>query len=164
MCYKSSLIVDIEFLEDRYQVKRSPKLKEKPSAYQSYHFNGFAHPNMLIIPQQKTDVITDAFWGLMDPRKNIEDKDAYYKDAARYGGGLNARSEEVFNHFIYKYSIYEKRCLVPLSGFYEPHRGSDGKSYPFYFEHKKDMVLSVAGLYSITADGGVTYALLTKPA
>jgi len=112
MCYRSSLIVDLEFLEDRYRVRRSPNLKQGPSAYQSYNFNGFAHPNMPIIPQQRTEVITDALWGIIDPKKKIGDKDTYYRDAARYGGGLNARSEEVFNHFIYKHSIYEKRCLV----------------------------------------------------
>jgi len=163
MCYKSSLIVDLEFLEDRYQVKRSPKLKGEPAKYQSFHFNGFAHPNMLIIPQQNTEVLSDAYWGLMPKNEKIEDRNAYYKKAARYGGGLNARSEKVFDHFLYKQSIYEQRCIVPLSGFYEPHKGPEG-SYPFYFKDKGDEILSVAGLYSITQDGGVTYTLLTKEA
>jgi len=92
MCYKSSLIVDIEFLEERYQVKRSPKLKNGPKGFQSYHFNGFAHPNMLIIPQQRPEVITDAFWGIIPQNENIADRDAYYKKSARFGAGLNARS------------------------------------------------------------------------
>lgn len=164
MCYKSSLIVDIQFLEDRYRVKRNPKLKKGVSEFQSYHFNGFAHPNMLIIPQQRPEVITDAFWGIMPKDGQIENRGAYYKKSARFGAGLNARCEKAFDHFLYKNSIYEKRCLVPLSGFFEPHHGPDGESYLFYFKDREDGILSVAGLYSITADGGVTYALLTKPA
>lgn len=102
MCYKSSLIVNIEFLEDRYRVKRSPKLNRPPDSFQSYHFNGFAHPQMLIIPQQRPGVISDAFWGLMPKSESITGRDAYYKKAARYGAGLNARSEKAFDHFLYR--------------------------------------------------------------
>jgi len=164
MCYKSSLIVDLEFLEERYQVKRSPKLKKDPARFQSYHFNGFNHPDMLIIPQQRPEVITDAIWGIMPTNQRVADKEEYYKEVSRYGAGLNARSEKAFDHFIYRTSIFEKRCIVPFSGFFEPHKGKDGKSYPFYFKDKHEDVLSIAGLYSITADRGVTFALLTKPA
>lgn len=154
---------DIKFLEGRYKAKLNPKIKKATASFLSYNFNGFAHPKMLIVPEQDPDVLTDAHWGLMPRDRSIEDRDVYYKEAARYGAGLNARSEKAFDHFIYKHSIFEQRCIIPLSGFYEPHKGPKG-SYPFYFHDKNDDALSIAGLYSITKDGGVTYALLTKAA
>jgi len=163
MCYRASMMFDIKFLEGRYRAKLNPKIGKETASFKSYNFNGFAHPRMLIVPQQRPEVITGAFWGLMPRDRSIQDRNAYYKEAARYGAGLNARSEKVFDHFIYKHSIFEQRCIVPLSGFYEPHKGPKG-SYPFYFRDKDQDALSVAGLYSITKDGGVTYALLTKVA
>ena len=57
----------------------------------------------------------------------------------------------------------EKRCIIPLSGFYEPHKYK-GKSYPFYFSHKNEDPISVAGIYSETYDGTVSFSMLTKPA
>ena len=171
MCYKASLVVDLEFLEDRYEVKRNPKLKKRPGDYQSYHFNGFAHPEMLIIPQQNSETITDAYWGIMGSSESIANRKDIYAKAARYGGGLNARSEKAFDHFLYRYSIFEKRCIIPVSGFFEPHHEYhkvNGKakkvSYPFYFEHRSEKVLSVAGIYTVTEDNGVTFAMLTKQA
>ena len=87
---------------------------------------------------------------------------AYYKEAVRYGGGLNAQSEKLFNHFIYKNSALVRRCIIPVTGFNEPHEYKS-KKYPFHIKQVNNDMLSLAGLYTII-DEAVTFTILTKEA
>ena len=119
---------------------------------------------MWIIPQEANDKITPAMWGIMPSNKAGEDYKQYYKEAARFGAGLNAKSEKLFDHFIYKYSAMTKRCVVPVDGFFEPHTAPKKFKVPFYFSRKNEDILSLAGLYTRTKDGYNTFTILTKPA
>jgi putative SOS response-associated peptidase YedK len=87
---------------------------------------------------------------------------AYYKEASKFGGGINARSEKAFDHFIYKQSIFKKRCIIPVSAFFEPH-DHEGNKYPFVFKPKANDLLSLAGIYT-RIENKVTFAILTKEA
>lgn len=55
-------------------------------------------------------------------------------------------------------------CIVPVTGFFEPHTAPKKIKVPFYFERKNQDIMSRAGLYTITKDGYNTYTILTKPA
>src|SRR5690606_28624721 len=79
-----------------------------------------------------------------------------------FGGGLNAQSEKLFDHFIYKNSAFNRRCIIPVTGFFEPHEYK-GKKYPFHIKNRSNDVLSLAGLYTIIEDV-VTFTILTKKA
>jgi putative SOS response-associated peptidase YedK len=162
MCFHTSQTKKVVFLEKRYDVELTNTDVRDAYDVPRYHLNGFAHPNMLIIPQEGPSALAPALWGIVPNNKTQAQIKAYYKDAIRYGGGLNAQSEKLFDHFIYKHSVFTRRCIIPVSGFFEPHEHK-GKKYPFHFKHKEDDVLSLAGLYTII-ENAVTFTILTKQA
>ena len=94
--------------------------------------------------------------------KKKEEVGAYYKEAVRYGGGLNAQSEKLFSHFIYKHAALSRRCLIPVTGFFEPH-DLKGKKYPFYISRQDNEAFALAGIYTLI-DGMPTFSILTQAA
>ncbi|WP_322962747.1 hypothetical protein [Psychroflexus curvus] len=50
---------------------------------------------MLIIPQEKPSVLAAATWGIATESKKVGGLKDYYKEAAKFGGGINARSEKL---------------------------------------------------------------------
>lgn len=60
---------------------------------------------------------------------------------------INARSETVDEKPSFKESFYQKRCLIPASGFYEwVKEGNKKQPYQFSLEHKKPFAF--AGIWS----------------
>lgn len=162
MCFHTSTTHKTKRLEEHFKVRIADDSFRSYFDKPTYHHNGFSHPNMLVIPQEKNDLIAPGGWGIVPNNKTKDEIKPYYKEAVKYGGGLNARSEKVFEHFIYRESIMEKRCVIPVSGFFEPH-DYKGKKYPFYFKDKSDQPLALAGLYTVI-DTFITFTILTKEA
>lgn len=162
MCFHTSQTKKVVKLENRYGVSLSNPDARDAFDIPSYHLNGFSHPDMLIIPQEKPSVIAPAIWGIVPSNKKPEQIRDYYKESVQFGGGLNAQSEKLFEHFIYKHSALTRRCIIPVTGFFEPHEYK-GKKYPFHIKSKDNDVLSLAGLYTII-EKVVTFTILTKKA
>ena len=133
-----------------------------------FHANGWEHPIMWAIMQEEPEYLLPNMWGIMPSNQRQRDHREYFKNPRTFGG-LNAQSEKLFDHFIYKHSWENRRCLIPVDGFFEPHntrvkvKGKDFK-VPFYFKMKDDSLLYLAGIYTNTADGGRTFTVLTKEA
>jgi putative SOS response-associated peptidase YedK len=117
---------------------------------------------MLVIPQEKANVLAPGVWGIVPSNKNGSEIKDYYKEAVKYGGGLNAQSEKLFSHYLYREAAMSKRCIIPVSGFFEPHDHLK-KKYPFYISQKEKKPLALAGIYSVI-DTYITFTILTKPA
>lgn len=164
MCYATAMTKKAKYLEKFYAVKKSEGKRKVEGELTGYYLNGFTHPLMWIIPQERKEVITPALWGLMPPEKSGADSGKYYKNAIRFGGGLNARSEKLYNHFLYKESADTRRCVIPLTGFCEPHTAPKKFKIPFCFEGVDADLLSLAGIYTIIKDKYVTFTILTKAA
>lgn len=162
MCFHTSQTKKVLELESRYDVSLSDSYAREAYDIPRYHLNGFTHPHMLIIPQEKSSVLAHALWGIVPQNKDSEEISDYYKEAVRFGGGLNAQSEKLQEHFIYKKSVKSRRCIIPVTGFFEPHE-YQGKKYPYFIKDKNDDVLSLAGIYTII-NQVVTFTILTKPA
>ncbi len=162
MCFHTSQTKKVVELENRYNVSLSDDDARDAYDIPRYHINGFSHPDMLIIPQEEPSVLAPSLWGIVPGNKKPEQLSAYYKEAVKYGGGLNAQSEKLFDHFIYKHSALTRRCIVPVTGFFEPHEYKS-KKYPFHIKQKDNEVLSLAGLYTLVGDV-VTFTILTKKA
>ena len=162
MCYHISQTKIVKEIERQYEVTLHDEKLREFFDLQGYHMNGFAHPAMLIIPQEETSVLKSAKWGIAPTYTRPEKLDEYYKQAVKFGGGLNARSEKLFDHFIYKYSVLSKRCLVPVTGFFEPHEHNK-KKYPYYIHRANEDSFALAGIYTVI-DRTVTFSILTKPA
>ncbi len=171
MCYKTSNKFTVNEMEARYNVARDPNLDIDDHDFTNYHIIGFTFPPMLIIGMDagldicpKPHILHPALWGIIKPEWNGHDVNDYYKSLGRYtGAALNAQSEKAFEYWLYKDSIMTKRCIVPVTGFFEPHK-LENKSYPFYFERKDEKYISIAGLYTISKSGFVGFTLLTKEA
>lgn len=164
MCYGTRITRKAEQLELYYNVTKLFGKEEPKEELVYFHANGFSHPLMWIIAQEEPNRITPSMWGIIPGNKLGADYVEYYKEAVRYGAGLNAQSEKLFDHFIYKYSAKTRRCIIPVDGFFEPHTAPKKFKVPFYFERKNADIMSLAGLYTITKDGYNTFTILTKPA
>jgi len=163
MCFHTSQTKKVVELENRFKVTlHDDELREAYDNNPFYHLNGFAHPDMLIIPQEEPSVLVPGKWGIVPQNKTLDQVEAYYKEAVKYGGGLNAQSEKLFDHFIYKHAAKSRRCLVPVTGFFEPHEHKS-KKYPVYISRKDKEAFALAGIYTLI--GGIpTFSILTKAA
>lgn len=162
MCFHTSQTKKVIELENRFNVNLYDDELRDDFDIPSYHLNGFAHPKMLVLPQEEPSILTIGRWGIAPSKTLPENLSNYYKDAVRYGGGLNAQSEKLFNHFIYKHSALTKRCIIPVTGFFEPHEYKS-KKYPYYIHRADNEALALAGLYTHVSEF-VTFTILTKEA
>lgn len=163
MCYHTSQTKTTSQLEQRFKAKRDPDFDIGETDFTFFHSNGFAHQNLLMVPQEDPGLLTPAIWGLMPEDRLGSDHKAYYKESIRFGSGLNARSEKLFDHFIYKHAALSRRCIIPVDGFFEPHEHLKQK-YPYYISRKDRATFGLAGIYNRSSDGYVTMAVLTKDA
>jgi putative SOS response-associated peptidase YedK len=80
---------------------------------------------------------------------------------------INARAEGVEASGLFKHAYRERRCVVPVTGFYEWATLPDGKQ-PYLFARPERGVFAVAGLWQRwRPDGGVptdTFCVLTTTA
>jgi putative SOS response-associated peptidase YedK len=102
----------------------------------------------------------------------IKDEKTFIRQRATM---LNARSERILgDEKSYWYKIRNRRCLIPVTGFYE-HRAIKGwkKKVPYYITLKSQAMFFIPGLYSVVElpdleTGEVvkryTYSLITRDA
>ncbi|MCB4800242.1 SOS response-associated peptidase [Neotamlana laminarinivorans] len=162
MCFHTTTTAKTNTLEKHFKVKLSSENLRQIFDKPQYHLNGFSHPNMLVIPQQNKEVFAPGVWGIVPSDKPSNQILDYYKGAVKYGGGLNARSEKLTSHFIYKEAIHQQRCIIPVTGFFEPH-DHNKKKYPVFIKDKKEQPLALAGIYTVI-DTYITFAIITKEA
>ena len=164
MCYGTRIVRTIKELGEYYG-KEANYGDMDPGGELTYHYaNGFAHPNMWIIPQERKENLIPVTWGLIPKYELGENADEYYKKTIKYGSGLNARSEKLFDSNNYKSSALTRRCVIPVDGFYEPHTAPKKFKVPFYFHKKGEGMINIAGIYAVTKDKHVTFTILTREA
>ncbi len=170
MCYSTRATRKVGELEDYYEIERLLGEQEEREYELIYnHANGWAHPNMWILPQQRKGHMIPAKWGIMPSTAEGTEFKEYFKNNRGAYGGLNLRSEDVFNHYMYGDNVFTKRCIIPVDGFFEPHTTLvkvKGKPFkvPFYFRRIKDKPMNLAGIYNVTKDKMVTFSIFTKKA
>ena len=76
-------------------------------------------------------------WGLVPP---------WAKDTKLAPKLINARSENIAIKPAFRQAIKFRRCLIPISGFYE-WKVEDNVKQPFYFKDNDDRVLALAGIW-----------------
>jgi len=168
MCYNTKHTREVKELERHYNIGLYPKQEHARDALNipMYHNNGFRHANQLIIPQEASQFLIVAKWGIVPENVSPEGIGAYYKSIRQFGEGLNAQSEKAFGYYFENFNeaIMRRRCIIPVDGFYESHRLPNKISVPFHFKRSDDGILSLAGIYSVLRGGLCTYTILTKKA
>lgn len=168
MCYSTRQTRERKELEKLLSVKAMYGDPGTDLELVHFHAYGWAHPVMWTLGQEDPDNLLPAMWGIMPPKENQADYKVHFSNPRTFGG-LNARSENLFDHFIYRYCWEDQRCIIPVDGLFEPHNthvkvmGKDFK-VPFYFSRKNGDPIYLAGIYTKTADGRRTFAVLTKEA
>jgi len=106
--------------------------------------------------------INTARWGLIP---------TWAKDASRQANAINARVESIAEKPTFKSAFKSRRCLVPVTGYYEwaTELGKYKPKQPFYISHKDKQSLAIAGLYEswinpATNSPITTAAIITRQA
>ncbi len=60
---------------------------------------------------------------------------------------INARAETIAEKPAFRTACRERRCLLPVDGFYEWTKGPDGARLPYYFSRKDGAPLVFAGIW-----------------
>jgi len=140
MCYRTTQIAKPYEFAAYYK----GILKTEGEAEPYFHANGFSHPNLVILLNNKDgDRIVDRMqWGLMPPwNKSLADMIKLSNNT------LNAKSETVFNLPSFKSSIQTKRCILPVEGFYEYKEVGKDK-LPYFIHPKNAPYFNLACIYS----------------
>lgn len=75
------------------------------------------------------------------------------KDGKASVAPINARAETLNEKPMFRGLTKARRCIVPVSGFYE-WRKQDGRKQPYYLTAEDDEMWGLAGLYDLTHDDG----------
>lgn len=128
-----------------------------------FHSNGFSHKNFAVIAiDNGIDAIHLYRWGLVP--NWVKSLAGAIKLSNQT---LNAKSETIFELPSFKSSIISKRCVIPISGFFE-NREVSGIKYPYYIYPKNSDSFLIGGIYSSwvnkeTNEVFKTFALITTP-
>jgi len=163
MCFHFSLISTSNKIENRAKAEFINSNVKSSFDTPHFHLNGFEHPVIAISTMELPDIILPSIWGIAPNNTDPESLDDYYKKASKYGGGLNARSEKLQSHFIYKQVYKSQRCLIWANAFFEPHHFKS-KSYPYLIRRRDFNLFALAGIYTRFKNGLITCAILTKEA
>jgi putative SOS response-associated peptidase YedK len=128
------------------------------------HANGFAHPDLAVFSVDRNERSLKLYnWGLIPFW--VKDWAAALKLRSQT---LNARSEDVFTKPSFKDSIMKRRCVIPVTGFFEwKHIGKE--KIPYYIHPKDHDLFYLPGIYSywtdpVTRDTLITFSILTGEA
>jgi putative SOS response-associated peptidase YedK len=83
-------------------------------------------------------------------------------------GPINARCEAVQTNGLFRTAFKKRRCIVPVSGFYEWQKlEGQSRKQPWYFFPATDPLFAFAGLWEIYGEGEArvdTFTVVTTPA
>ena len=81
-----------------------------------------------------------ASWGLIP---------SWAKDSSRQANAINARVESISEKPTFRQAFKSRRCLVPVSGYYEwaTELGKYRPKQPFFISNKDNKTLAIAGIY-----------------
>jgi putative SOS response-associated peptidase YedK len=111
-----------------------------------YFISAFTFPKHPVIPCEYPENAPMFQWGLIPHwTKNIADATKF----RQYN--LNARSESAFEKPSFRGPIKKKRCLIPVSGFFE-WQEYNRKKYPYYITLKNEELFMLGGIYDDWTD------------
>ena len=162
MCFYSANSKRALDLAKRYGLKTDIiEMAKEIIEEQKYRINAFTHPVCPIVTNSESMEV--ACWGLIPQwSKTVEEAQKIRKMT------FNARVETVFSLSSFRASIHSKRCLFPVTGYFEFHH--TGKTnIPYYIFLRDEEIFSIGGIYDrwhhpLTNDILQTFTILTVEA
>lgn len=155
----------LDMLEKKYQgiedVIRNIKITDDPDKNWALNYNGFSHPDTLVVASNQQDKIQLMNWGLIP---------FWAKDRTIQNSTLNAKIETIQEKPSFKYSL-NNRCLIYADGFFEwqwlDDKGKNKQKYLLTLPNEEPFAF--AGLWNEWKDKSTgetlkTYTILTTEA
>jgi len=109
-----------------------------------------------ILRHEESVVVVDPMqWGLVP---------SWSKDPTVGSKLINARSETITEKPSFRQSVPGRRCIIPMSGFYEWDRTDPKRKVPFFVTREDGCLMLVAGIWtpSPALEGRHTFSLITR--
>ena len=109
-----------------------------------------------ILRHKESSVIVDPMqWGLVP---------SWSKDPTVGSKMINARSETITEKPSFRQSVPGRRCIIPMSGFYEWDRTDSRRKVPYFVTREDARLMLVAGIWtpSPALEGRHTFSLITR--
>lgn len=152
MCYHVSSSLGDEKLKSLLKKK---SILNADKYVPGYHFHGFSKPYLPVVSTLNPNAL-DFFRWMLIPGWVKDEKD--FK-----ANTLNATSEGLFEKPSYR-SYWKNRCLIAVSGFFEPHHVDGQKTnQTYYIRPKKGELLTLGGIFSVWKEMP-TFSIITVPA
>lgn len=136
------------------------KTMSRPLKYPSLYekkilINGLDEATIPIVAMNDKGTITPAIWGLL-PNGYKEDWSIFQNVC----NTLNMTLEDVNPNSWHSTSLSEKRCLIPITGFFTSYV-HNGILYPSLVRKSNGKPFCLAGIYSVLEDGFLTCSIIT---
>lgn len=120
-----------------------------------HHFHGFSKPYLPVVSTLNPEALDFFRWMLIP---------GWVKDEKKFKANtLNATSEDLFEKPSYR-SYWKNRCLIAVSGFFEPHHVAGQKSnQSYYVRPKEGEIFTLGGIFSVWNEIP-TFSIITVPA
>lgn len=151
MCGRFVQALDPNLVQTEFNLTSPPNIPDRynvaPTQFAGVIAND--HPHELLLYK----------WGLIP---------SWSKDPAMGGRMINARSETLEEKASFKTPLRRKRCIVPVSGFYE-WQAREGGKFPIYIYPKDQSLFALAGLWDswhdpVSGDDLRTFTIITTHA
>lgn len=122
--------------------------------------SGFDRPLMPVLTSYPDAKLEEMEWGFLP-----QEASGKPELQGKLGILLNARAETVFEKFAFGNAVRERRCIIPIEGFYEHMHSMEGKKKvktPYYISLDSGLMF-VAGIWDV-CDGRKTFAMITTQA
>ncbi len=139
-----------EYLEERFGA--AFQSGERPE--RNYHISAFDFPFVPVISSEDVDQFTFMQWGLIPRWVKDGEKAEMIKKLTH-----NARGETMFEKPSFRASALQRRCMIPMDGFFE-WKELGGSKYPYYVKRKDDEAFTIAGLWDLW-DNRCTFTIVT---
>jgi len=148
MCFTVNVNLVKEELEKRYSKDFLDPERYRPS----YYYHAFALPYLPVVTSGNIRLMQ---WGLIPSwASDISQANDLRKST------FNARSESISEKPSFSESFNSRRCILPVSGFYEwQHHGS--QKIPWYIYHSDHSVMSLGCIWNEWADNESNRVLRT---
>ncbi len=139
MCFTVNINIVKEELEKRYSKGFLDPERYRPS----YYYHAFSLPSVPVVTDNEIRLMQ---WGLIPSWvSDISQAEDIRK------GTFNARSESISEKPAFSESFISRRCILPVTGFYEwQHRGS--QKIPWYIYRADNSVLSLGCIWNEWTD------------
>ncbi len=137
--------------------KKNPIELEIPNLYM---VSGFAHPQLLVITDNEFELKQ---WGLIPSWAKSKEDAFELRDKT-----LNAKGETIYEKPSFSQNILSRRCLLPVSGFFE-WRDFNSNKYPYFIEPTNDPGFLLGSIFDSWLDKSTgevydTFSIVTTAA